>query len=629
MSLVHNLEPNWSLDARQTHLRILATTDLHLNIMPYDYFTDRKIAHYGLARTASLIKSLRQIDALCMLFDNGDFLQGNPLSDWIAKDSDFAAGDLHPMIGAMNVLGYDGGTLGNHDFSYGLEFLQNTISGAKFPFVSANLTLSQGEEPRDDITVQRPWQILPRTIVTADGQSHSIQVGIIGFAPPQTPMWEQFSIGDQVRSRDIVSAAKDYVPQMRAAGADIVIALSHSGIDYTPPSAWQENASLSLAAVPGIDAIIAGHTHGVFPGPGRDVSPSVDRVVGTLHGIPSVMAGCYGSHVGVIDLKLEHTGSGWRVADFRSVAAALRDVQGDSEEMDADVVTSVQGAHDKVVAQLQQQIGSTVSGLHSYLTFVGHAPASQVLADAMHNKAVQLLSDTQWASLPITVAVAPSRSGGQIGSDNFVDIPAGPLLLRHAAELYHFPNTMCIMALTGADVRDWLEWSARLFLPIEPGVQEQELIDAAMPGYNFDTLFGLTYEIDPSKPAAERAQNGEGKRISHVRLPDGRAVEPDQDILLVTNNYRASGGGGYAMAQPEKIVLNSDDSLRDVALEHIQNGQINATADPVWRFSTLPATSALFDSGDSALAHLCEAQSTSLEDAGAGPGGFHRFRLRF
>jgi 2',3'-cyclic-nucleotide 2'-phosphodiesterase / 3'-nucleotidase len=624
--------PGWSLSGPQMHLRILATTDLHLQVMPYDYFADRRLPDSGLAQTASLIKALRQIDGACLLLDNGDFLQGNPLSDWLAKDSGFGPGDLHPMIAAMNALGYDGGTLGNHDFNYGLEFLRNALARAEFPVVSANMTLQQADKPEADVTLQPPWAILPRDVTTADGETHLLNIGIIGFAPPQTPIWEQFSIGSLIGARDIVEAARAHVPRLRAAGADLVIALAHSGIGQQPAVPGQENAGLVLASVPGIDAIVVGHTHQVFPGPGSEARPDVDPVAGTLHGKPAVMAGSLGSHVGVIDLKLAKGTSGWTATEFRVETLALASARpGPSRPvaMDKAVVASVKASHDKVMALLQEQIGETSTGLHSFLSFVGHAPASTVLADAMRSAATSALCGTELDGLPMVVAVAPSRSGGMAGPDNYVDIPPGPLLRRHAAELYHYPNTLCVLAQTGAEIRDWLEWSARLFRQIEPGAQDQMLVDPAMAGYNFDTLFGLHYQIDPSQPVATAPRNGGGQRISDLRKADGTELGADETLLLVVNNYRASGGGGYAMAASDRIMLTSNLALRDITLRYLQSARISPSATPVWTFRPLPGTTAVFDSGAGARAHLADLPALTVEEAGAGADGFQRFRLRF
>lgn len=608
-------------------LRILATTDLHLNVMPYDYFAGKPMTRGGLARTATLIKTLREIDGTCLLFDNGDFLQGNPLSDWVAKESGFGPGDLHPMIAAMNAMGYDGGTLGNHDFNYGLKFLKNAITKANFPIVSANMAIALGDSPSQDSTLQPAWSILPRKVVTGNGETHELQVGIIGFAPPQTSVWEQFDPEYRISARDIVRAAKAHVPRLRAAGADIVIALAHTGIGASVYEDGMENAAVPLASVPGIDAIVAGHTHQVFPG--REIAPSkdVDPVLGTLHKVPTVMPGSFGSHVGVIDLVMDKSDSGWSIAAQSASTHAIPFWP--QNDVDRIVTESVRSAHERVVALLDEPVGTTEDGLHSYFSLVGHAPASAVLADAIRFTSESKLAGTIWEGHPLAVAVAPSRSGGQAGPQNYVDIPPGIMSKRHAAELYHYPNTLCILEMTGKEVKNWLEWAARLFLHITPGQADQNLIDPRIAGYNFDTAFGLSYEIDPSEKSATEKDPEGGNRIKKLCLLDGTPLREDTKVMLATNNYRAFGGGGYPSGAPAKVAIQSSKSLRDVALTFFGANAQRVYRSSTWTFSALKGTSALFECSADALKYIETYPNGTLEDAGPGSKGFHRFRLRF
>ena len=302
------------LSASQAHLRLIQTTDLHLHVLGYDYFTDRALPGTGLARIATRIRALRASAGTSLLLDNGDFLQGTPLADWLAEEGRLGPGELHPMFGAMNALGYDGGTLGNHDFNYGLPFLVNALAGAAFPVVCANVLTARGAAPAEDTTLQPPWTVLDREVTTGDGRTLPLRIGLIGFAPPQTREWEQFSVGPRIDTRDIVAAALGHLPALRAAGADIVVALAHSGIGDATHSPGMENAATALAALDGIDVVLAGHTHQRFPGPDIAPGPAVDPVAGTLAGKPAVMAGFDGAHFGLIDLVLDHGPQGWRIA---------------------------------------------------------------------------------------------------------------------------------------------------------------------------------------------------------------------------------------------------------------------------------------------------------------------------
>ncbi len=281
--------------ANQAHLRIMETTDLHVHVFPYDHYADKPNDTLGLARTASIVDAIRAEATNAILVDNGDFLQGNPMGDYIAYKRGMKDGDMHPVIAAMNVLGYDCGTLGNHEFNYGLDFMFNVLNGANFPVVCANLTKGDlAAAPRQDELFLKPYVILDRKLKDGAGREHPIRVGLIGFVPPQIITWDAENLGGKANARDIVKAAEAWVPQMREEGAEIVIALSHSGIGQQAYADNLENASIPLAAVDGIDAIVTGHSHLDFPGPKFDGLPGVDNGKGL---IPESRASWAGSGV--------------------------------------------------------------------------------------------------------------------------------------------------------------------------------------------------------------------------------------------------------------------------------------------------------------------------------------------
>ena len=276
--------------AGQVHLRLMETTDLHVHVFPYDYYADKPRDTVGLARTASIVKQIRAEATNSMLLDNGDLIQGNPMGDYIAYERGMKDGDMHPIVQAMNTGGYDIATIGNHEFNYGLDFLMKSMAGAQFPVVLSNIATQQGAGPRDDKTLFKPYQIIEKSVTDGDGVSHTIKIGIIGFTPPQVMNWDRRHLEGRVQARDIVATAKAYVPEMKEAGADLIVALSHSGIGPDAHSDGMENASVPLAAVDGIDVIMTGHHHLEFPGKKYKATDAVDPVKGTLHGKPSTMA---------------------------------------------------------------------------------------------------------------------------------------------------------------------------------------------------------------------------------------------------------------------------------------------------------------------------------------------------
>ena len=620
----------------QAHLRILETTDLHLNLLPYDYYLDRPAPQMGLAQTASLIRRLRADALNCLLFDNGDFLQGNPVSDLIATEG--SGGEIHPMIAAMNTLGYDAATLGNHEFNYGLSFLQRAIADAAFPIVSANITIGQAQDAATDPTLVPPWCLIERQIMAADGREYPLRIGVIGFAPPQLTNWDKHLLGTQIDTHDIIVAARAQVPLLRAAGAEVVIALCHSGIGADHYAKRMENAAVPLAAVPGIDAVLAGHTHQVFPGPGIGRSAAVDPGAGTLHGVPAVMAGFNGSHLGVIDLLIERLDGVWTpVAHAAQVMPiARRDAANRMQALvatDAVIEQGAQPLHDRVRAQIRRPVGSTTVPLQSYFALVAPDPTLRIVADAQRAHAKALLSDTTWANLPLVSVVAPFKVGGRGGPEHFLDIAPGALALRHASELYLYPNALCILELTGAGVIDWLEHSASLFLTVMPGVTDQPLIDPAFPSYNFDVFDGLTYEIDPSQPPRcfpdGQVRNPAARRIRDVQW-QGAPLAPDARVVVITNSYRAGGGGGFAAAGAANVALQSTEGTRDVVIRHLRDGgPVHPDTAPIWRFASLPGTVAWFDTGPGALAHLGRLSDIDIREVGPSPEGFHRFSVHF
>ena len=361
--------------AGQAHLRILETTDLHVHVFPYDYYADKENDTMGLARTASLIRSIRDEATNSLLIDNGDFLQGNPMGDYIAYERGMNEGDVHPIIKGMNTLDFACSTLGNHEFNYGLEFMDKVLAGASFPFICANLAKGTlAASARDDDLYLKPYVIIDHIVTDGAGAEHPIKVGLIGFVPPQIMLWDASHLEGKVVTRDIVDAARAWVPEMREAGADIVIAMSHSGIDATGLKERMENASLYLAGVDGIDAVVTGHQHLVFPGKDYEGMEGVDSASGTLMGKPAVMGGFWGSHMGLVDLLLERDGNSWRIASFTSEARPIFERK-DREvvpvvESQEDVLEAVRADHEATLAYIRRPVGKTSAPLYSYFALV-------------------------------------------------------------------------------------------------------------------------------------------------------------------------------------------------------------------------------------------------------------------
>lgn len=623
--------------ANQAHLRIMETTDLHVHVFPYDYYGDKPNDTVGLARTASIIDVIRAEATNSVLVDNGDFLQGNPMGDYIAYQRGMKEGDLHPIIAAMNVLGYDCGTLGNHEFNYGLDFMFNVLNGANFPIVCANLTKGAlAANARQDALFLKPYVILDRKVKDGAGQEHPIRIGLIGFVPPQIMTWDAKNLEGKANARDIVKAAEAWVPQMREEGADIVVALSHSGIGQQNYAENLENASVPLAAVAGIDAIVTGHSHLDFPGPKFEGFAGVDNKKGLISGKPGVMGGFWGSHLGLIDLLLERDGGAWRVISSTSEARPIykREEKKVIAEVGdkADVLAAAQKDHEATLAYVRTPVGKTSAPLYSYFALVADDPSVQIVSQAQTWYIRDMLKDTEHKDLPVLSAAAPFKAGGRGGADYYTDVPAGDIAIKNVADLYLYPNTVQAVVITGEQVANWLEMSAGIFNQVAPGTIDAELIDASFPSYNFDVIDGVTYEIDLSQPAKfdkdGNLASAAAKRIQNLQF-DGKPINPAQKFVVVTNNYRAGGGGNFPDIASDKVIFVAPDTNRDVIVRYIvEQGTINPSADANWKFVPLKDTSVVFDSSPKAKQFLSQVKAVAIEEAGEGAEGFARFRIR-
>ncbi|MCB1343935.1 MAG: bifunctional 2',3'-cyclic-nucleotide 2'-phosphodiesterase/3'-nucleotidase [Rhodobacter sp.] len=618
---------------RAVHLRVIETTDLHQHLLPYDYYADRPLDGIGLAHAAHLIDAARAEAPNALLFDNGDFLQGTPMGDLVAYEKGLRDGDLHPVMAAMNALSFDAITLGNHEFNYGLDFLMKTLGGAAFPVVSANLAVAKGTEPRRDRTLVKPYVLLDRMLQDDLGHPHPIRIGIIGFAPPQVMNWDHAALEGRLQARDIVEAARAWVPEMREAGADLILALAHTGIGSARHADGMENAAVPLARVAGIDAMLTGHSHLMFPSPVFNDLPEVDVAAGTIAGKPAVMGGCWGAHIGLIDLLLLREAGEWRVLGTRSEVRSLSERNGTAKPHAVSRV--VASAHEETLRAIRRPVGQSDRALHSYFSHLGVIGSLQLVAEAQRDYVRARLRDPELADLPILSAVAPFKAGGRNGPAGYTDVPKGPLALRHVADLYPFPNAIAALCLTGTEVIEWLERSASAYNQIRPGSTGTLLRDAEVPGYNFEVIDPLDVVFDLSQPARYGPDGAlidpQSRRVASVSL-DGQPLDPQAQYILCTNSYRAGGAGSFVGARAANLVLADERVTRDILLGHIrQNG---TSAEPAGvaaagrlRFKAMPGTSVIFETGPSARRYMDQIATFQPEPRGLTRQGFLRLKL--
>ncbi|QIY79277.1 bifunctional 2',3'-cyclic-nucleotide 2'-phosphodiesterase/3'-nucleotidase [Chromobacterium violaceum] len=600
--------------AAPVQLRVLETSDVHMNLLAYDYYQDKQVADFGLERAASLIAAARAESPNSLLIDNGDLLQGSPMGDLVAKVKPLKAGDTHPAYKALNALGYDAGNLGNHEFNYGLPFLRQSLKGAAFPYVNANVLDAGTGQP-----LFTPYVLLKREVKDAEGQTHALSVGVIGFAPPQILQWDKNNLQGKVTVRDILETARDYVPKMRAAGADVVIAVPHSGFEKGELPRFAENAVSGLAEVPGIDAILFGHAHAEFPSQAFAGYPKVDVKAGTINGVPAAMPGRWGDHLGVIDLTLEQADGKWRVVDKRASLRPIFDKQAKKPLVDADprIKALVGAEHQATLDYVRGEVAATRRPIYSYFAQVADDPSVAIVAEAQRWYMQRALQGTEYEKLPILSAAAPFKAGGRQGWNYYTDIPAGKLAIRNLADLYIYPNTIKAVKITGADVREWLEMSAGQFRRIDPkGPAAQELINPDFRSYNFDSLYGVSYQIDVTQAAR---YDGDGKLVAPdsrriVNLTfNGKPIDPAQRFVVVTNNYRASGGGNFPGISADKIVVDAPDENRAALAGYLASKKvIDLGQSRNWRVLPVAGVGLRFTTGAGALRYLPEQKQFKL-----------------
>lgn len=620
------------MDKDIVKLRILETTDIHVNIANYDYYQDTVTDKYGLAKTATLIKQARAESQNSLLFDNGDLIQGNPLGDYVAKEDPLQDGEIHPVYKAMNLLDYDAGNVGNHEFNYGLDFLGTSLKGSNFPYVNANVYIDdQDGNPDNDKNYFKPYEILDRTVVDEDGEEHAIKVGVIGFVPPQIMQWDKGNLEGKVVAKDIIETANKFVPQMKAEGADVIVAIPHSGIGNVTQEGMEENATYDLSKVEGINAILFGHSHGVFPSDSYSGIEGVDVKKGTINGVGSVMPGSWGDHLGLVDLELELKDGKWDVTNTQASTRSILNPDGTpAVEADQSILDAVKEEHEATIEWVRSAVGETTSPINSYFALVSDDPSVQIVTNAQKWYVEKYIQGTEYADIPVLSAGAPFKAGTRANPDYYTDIPAGEIAIKNVSDLYLYPNTLQAVLLTGADVKEWLEMSAGQFNQIDPLTsEEQNLVNGDYRSYNFDVIDGVTYEIDVTQPSKYDAEgvlvNKDSSRIKNLKFK-GKAIDPNQKFIVATNNYRASGK--FPGVKNSEIIVKSPDENRNVIIDYIMEKKtIDPQADGNWSFAPVKGdANIVFETSMKAQNYIHDARKYKF--LGEQESGFGKYSIK-
>ena len=505
--------------AKRVHIVVLGTTDLHGNLFPVDYYTD-KPDNRGLAKIATLIRQVRKENKNVLLIDSGDTIQGTPLEYYHNKKNNTPA---DPMMLAMNALAYDSMTVGNHEYNFGLPVLEKARSEAKFPWLSAN-TYKKGTNE----THYTPYIVK---------EIANVRIAVLGLTTPGIPNWENAPNYAGLEFREPVSEARKWVPILRRKErADVIVIAMHMGLEedlrtgeINPGQVTNENRAIAIAKqVPGVDLIFMGHTH-------RDV-PSV-----VINGVQLIQANFWGRHLARVDLYLESAGSGWRV-----VARAARTIPVDDRVMpDPEILKLGEPYNRETQAWLSRPIGESAAEL----TATQARFSDTAILDLIQR--VQL--EAGKADVSMAAVFNPEAR-----------IAKGPVTVRDIAGLYVYENTLVVLEVTGQQLKDALEHSAKYFRPYEPGKTAAELVDEKIPAYNFDIAEGVTYTLNITKPIGQRIENLEFQ---------GKPLSPTQKLRLATNNYRVNGGGGYTTYKGAPVVYRSSAEIRELIIDWVERHQ--------------------------------------------------------
>ncbi|MEP6919718.1 MAG: 5'-nucleotidase C-terminal domain-containing protein [bacterium] len=500
----------------RVNITILGTTDLHGNIYPVDYYTN-KPDNRSLAKIATLIRRARKDNPAALLIDSGDTIQGTPLEYYHNKKNNQPP---DPMMLAMNSLKYDAMAVGNHEYNFGLSVLEKARKEAVFPWLSAN-TYDKG-------TSKTHYQ--PYIIKEVSG----VRIGILGLTTPGIPNWENAQNYAGLSFHEPVAEARKWVSELREKEkVDLVVIAMHMGLEedlktgqINPGQVTDENRAIAIAQqVPGVDAIFMGHTH-------RDV-PSL-----LINGVQITQANYWGRHLARADFYLEKQGGRWRV-----YAKSARTVPVD----------------DKVEADPEMlKLGAPYDGeTQKWLARVIGDSAEELRAKEARFRDTAILDLIQRVQLE--AGKADVSMAAVFNSD--ARIAKGPVTVRDIAGLYTYENTLVVLEVTGQQLKDALEHSAKYFKPYQSGKTLEELVDDKIPAYNFDIAEGVNYVIDLNNPV--------GSRIQDLTF-HGKPLAPTQKLRLATNNYRVNGGGGYVMYKGAPVVYRSSEEIRELIIDWVE-----------------------------------------------------------
>ncbi|NOT34538.1 MAG: hypothetical protein HOP12_10250 [Candidatus Eisenbacteria bacterium] len=513
------LAASTSAHAEQAKLTILHTTDLHGALTAWDYLADRP-APRGLEKLGSLIRIARADTTPTLLLDAGDALQGSPLQTvW----REGGRRGPEPILAAMNALGYDAMALGNHEFDHGLAALDSTREQARFPFLAVNVVRTSDQH-----------LVFPPSVIRDAGP---LRVGVVGVVTPSTPEWLDPSFTAGVQFLPPIETVAGEVGRLRdRERCDVIVVLAHTGLEKDPltratrefDTAYENWAYRLMTEVGGVDVWILGHTHETRP----------QLMIGDAFG---AQAGKHGEALGRVDVELTRAGprDSWLVSKRTGSVIAVTD----STPSDPAIVALAADLHAATRAALDEEVGRTARAID--------APSGRFEDGPLWG----LLHAAQRDASHAPVSLASMFDASQ-------RLGPGPITRRDLSRLYPYDNTLVTLRLSGAQLAEALEHAALAFAPYTYAA-DRALTEPNFGASHFDAASGVSYEIDLTRPP--------GDRIVHLSKGDAPLGAGDS-IEVVTNSYRAGGGGGYRMLARATRVSTSPVLVRDAIAQLLRRG---------------------------------------------------------
>ncbi len=587
-------------------LRILVTGDLHANLRAYDYLADTACPGIGLIGLETDIDTLRkEHDGPLLLLDAGDTLQGGLLGE-IGFESD----TTHPVISTMNTLGYDVAAPGNHDFEFGYPHLRKAMDASEFDWVCCNVHYAASEDTDQRAFV--PWVMREWFI---DGAP--LRVGVLGLTLPEALAWNRPVLGQALMAQDMITAAERGASELREAGADLVVAIAHTGIGTNDRNDLGETSAVGLAKLAGIDCLALGHTHLCFPGADHPARQDVDPKCGTLFGKPAIMAGHSATHLGMMDLELTRDET-WELTGHRS--KCLR--QSQNADVSPNLIKLTERAHEQTRAFAKQRVGFTPCDLNSHFSLLRNDAYLSCLSEAAKRGArAHGVAETE----TLIAAVTPYRTGGRGGPTNFTNIPSGPVSRRHISDLYPFENVFALVRTTAKTLRLWMEDSASIYSTQTPDALPRPILDPFVPPTRFDAMHGVQYDIDlTQRPFAGR--------IDQI-YRNGVPLEDGEDVVVATSAYRCEHLLANSIIDQASIEIFSQTTIRKLLSETLADQAAMArvaqnAAHDVWTLHAPIGCRAWFD-GPSQSHTTPQINGMAIDRQSQTEAGFRRFHLSF